>query len=161
MTIKYHNSNFNVNALASPSRSRWLVLHSPTFNLSEFGSFLPLVLWTSPKNFTLLAHGFQGFLGSPLLEPLAIGWSPERCMVVVILLSIFFCKIFAPPFCHLSILTQVSVPLLFQVFDHSNPLTLYPCIPSPISCLWTHWWALNIPGNLSRSIPHTYPTNSN
>jgi len=92
MTIKYHNSNFNVNALASPSRSRWLVLHSPTFNLSEFGSFLPLVLWTSPKNFTLLAHGFQGFLGSPSLEPLAIGWSPERCMVVVILLSIFFAK---------------------------------------------------------------------
>src|SRR5580693_10292140 len=35
----------------------------------------------------------------------------------------FFCKIFATPFCHLSILTQVSVPLIFQVFDHSNPLT--------------------------------------
>ena len=34
---------------------------------------------------------------------------------------------------------------------------LYPCIPSPISCLWTHLWALNIPGNFSRSIPHTYP----
>ena len=120
MTSKYHNSNLNVNALASPSRSRWLVLHSLTFNLSEFGSFLPLVLWTSPKNFTFLAHGFQGFLDSPSLEPLAIGWSPEACMAVVILLSFFFCEIFAPPFCHLSILTH---PLVFQVFDHSNPLT--------------------------------------
>jgi len=66
---KYHNSNLNVNALASPSRSRWLVLHGPTVHLSVFGSFLPLVLWTSPKNFTFFkAHGLQGFLGSPSLE---------------------------------------------------------------------------------------------
>ena len=157
---KYHNLNLNVNALASPSRSWWLVLHSPTFNPSEFGSFLPLVLWTSPKNFTFLAHGFQGFLGSPSLEPLAIGWSPEGCMAVVILLSFFFCKIFTTPFCHLSILTQVSAPLLFQVFDHSNPLTFVsmhsqPYFMSPNSLVSSTypWKFLKVN---SPSLPHKF-----
>ena len=161
MASKYHNSNLNVNALASPSRSRWLVLHGPTVHLSVFGSFLPLVLWTSPKNFTFLAHGFQGFLGSPSLEPLAIGWSPEGCMAVVTLLSFFFAKYSHHPFATFLFWPRWVFHSYFKFLIIQTLWLLYPCIPSPISCLWTHLWALNIPGNFSRSIPHTYPTNSN
>jgi len=59
MTSKYHNSNL---------KSRWLVLHGPTVHLSVFGSFLPLVLWTSPKNFPFLAHDPKDSWAAPRLS---------------------------------------------------------------------------------------------
>jgi len=72
----------------------------------------------------------------------------------------FFCKIFAPPFCHLSILTQVSAPLLFQVFDHSNPLTFIsmhsqPYFMSPNSLVSStySWKFLKVN---SSSLPHKF-----
>ena len=58
---------------------------------------------------------------------------------------------------HLSILTQVSVPLLFQVFDHSNPLTFVsmhsqPYFMSPNSLVSSEYpWKVN-----SSHLPHKF-----
>ena len=73
--------------------------------------------------------------------------------------KLFFCQIFAPPFCHLSILTQVSVPLIsgfwsFKPFDfciHAFPALLH-VLNSLVSSTYP-WKFLKVN---SSSLPHKF-----
>ena len=121
---------------------------------------------TGPLNRSEEFHFFQGtwiprFLGQPLTWALAIGWSPEGCRTVVSILSIFSAKTSHHFFATFLFWPRWVLHSYFKFLIIQTLWLLHPCIPSPISCARTHWWALHIRGNSSRSIPHPYPTNSN